>query len=235
MAGQVFSLTIEIDSTGLTNLNTAGQQIGITTCFQIPSDLAVVWVAFRPTLTNTVTWQDDFSVVAQLGVSGVGSRLTVNASDPASGGNTYPFRGGQFQSPTSGLPLSQYAVDNQQGSTITAGVARSVTANGTPFDTLPLNGDILLNGDTGFSTPLDQILVYTASSLQNGLVLDSTTLSSNPRFTSLICRGRAGILQPFTAQIAVGTPLLVDFSSQATQTIHYADNTNAFAPGPLAS
>lgn len=204
-----YSLTIQFDNGGLQALNAAGQLV--TLVKSVPDGSPVAWVSFEPMENNTITWTDSYSVYASTTKVESGVQITTQSTQPAEGGNTYTFAGGQFNQGTKGLSPTQYAVRNNDpkfqiaGITmVTSGLYQGAVVNGQSTKS-PLNAVGVLYANTATFTPVEKVQVFASYYQNNGLVISRV----------------------------VDEALLVDLTDQTTQTIHYNDATNQFAPGSL--
>jgi hypothetical protein len=203
-----YSLVIQISNAGLKTIQDASQQVALVKA--TASALPVVWVAFDPESDNTITWEENYFVYASTTHIDAGATIATMSTEPAQGGNTYMFQGGDFPSYKGGLPLTQYGVFNNdtrpQFKEITAGLAQVAQGVGEGQPT-PLNATIVPFNETGLYTPIEKVQVFAEASMNNGLVLSQVD----------------------------GSALLVDFTTDPSQVIHYDDASNTFALGPLSA
>jgi hypothetical protein len=203
-----YSLEIQFDQAGLQTLQDASQKVSLVKATQ-PSALPVVWVAFTPEEDNTITWDEEYSVYASTTHIDAGATINTSSTAPAQGGRTYMFQGGDFPSSKGGLPLTQYGIFNNdsdpQFAEITAGLAQVANGSGSNRPN-PLNATVVPYNENGLYTPIEKLQVFAAASMNNGLVISEVQ----------------------------GNALLIDFTTNPSQVIHYDDASNTFQLGPLS-
>jgi hypothetical protein len=204
-----YELTIQFDSQGLKTINAADQLV--TMVKSVGNGRPVAWVAFHPMQTNVVTWTEAYSVYSSTSQIQDGAKIFTQSTQPAVGGNTYTLAAGQFDNGKPGLPAANYGVSNQDPNfqidgvqMITSGLYQGAVVNGQSTAS-PLNAVAVPYLETGQFTPIEKVQVFASSYQNNGLVISAVS----------------------------SLALTVDFTGQLTQTIHYNDATNQFAPGPL--
>jgi hypothetical protein len=208
-----YQLAIAFDNPGLDTLQGAGQLVTLIKSVSISgngnSSGQVIWVAFKPMNTNTVTWTEEYSVYASTSKIVNGARITTNSSVNAVGGNTYTFlAAGHFGPSNSNLAETDYGVVNKSQYTtgdvkmITSGLYQAATVNGKQTSS-PLNATPVPSGDTAQFTPIEKVQVFVSSYQNNGLVISEVTSQT----------------------------LTVDLTSQPSQSIYYDSTTNQFVPG----
>jgi hypothetical protein len=218
------SLTVQIDPTGLQRLGAADQLVAMV---KSANNLtyAVIWQAIQPLSQNVISWDGTYQVYASTTALAPGAPLVIGASGAATGGNLYTFAGGQFTTATGGLPISQLGLYNQDDRVtingipmFTGGASESANVNG-QLVTSPLDAQAVLYGDRAFCLLTEQVLVFPASGVGAGTLLDWSWLA-----------GTAGV--PHDVGIVLGVPLTVDLTTTNDQTIHYIDASNSFGLGP---
>ena len=202
-----YFLEIQFTSKGLATVNAAGQQVAIVKS-TTPTSSPVVWVAFHPEMNNHVTWTEEYSVYGSNSEIVAGATISTASSFEALASESYPFVGGQFEAGVAGLEPTQYGVLNQDVNfpMLTAGLAQVPNGSGSSAGPSPLNATLVPFGESGIYTPIEQVSVFALANANNGLVISSVQSQA----------------------------LLVDLTETTSQTIHYDDQLNVFAPGPLA-
>lgn len=211
-------LTIQIDQAGLETLSAAGQRIALVKT-ALDSPYVVVWQAVTPLQDNIVTWDDSYGLyVSTTGIK-AGAVLNVGSvTTDAAGGNTYIFAGGRFDSGTSNLALSDWGIRNNSDMTIggvemlTGGLSQVATVNGQQT-TNPLDAQAIPFQERGITSATDRVVVFPASGIEPGTLLDRRRISASAAQH---------------ASIVVGTPLVVDLATVTAQTIHYDHTRNRF-------
>jgi hypothetical protein len=207
-----YTLAIQFDNNGLDTVNAAGQLVTIVK--SVDSGTPVAWVAFNPMEANTVTWTETYSVYASNTQIQNNAKINTLSTQTAAGGNVYTLAGGHFDNgnPNSGLPATQYGVYNNDPAftvghvqMITSGLYQGAVVNGQSTQS-PLNAAAVPYLENGYYTPIEIVQVFVSSIQNNGLVISEV----------------------------ISNALTVDLTSQVSQTIHYNDASNQFAPGPLS-
>ena len=200
-----YELTINFDSAGLTALSAAGQLVTIVK--SVSTGTPVAWIAFEPEELNTITWTEEYSVYASTSNIVNGAQIMTSSTSPAVGGQTYSFVAGQFGVGEPGLPTTEYGVTNSDSAflingvqMITSGLYQGAVVNGETTAS-PLNATPILFNENATFTPVEKIQVFASSYQNNGLVISSVS----------------------------GTALLVDLTTNPSQTIKYNDGTNQFS------
>jgi hypothetical protein len=213
-----YTLTINIDNPGLTQIASAGEYVTImqlvtpyaqsTTASSVRvSDVAaiptaVAWVAFTPFNSNTVTWSDSYAIFASNGAPAVGSAITMNSqtSGAAQLGWTYTLQSGRFTGQSGSG--SGYIVANQQTGTsggIYFGLATQPTINNTPQGLLPMNAFYVAYNQNGWFLPTQQISIFVSTCQTSGSAIP-----------------------------VLGGGTLIDFSNTSSATVQFDDATNSF-------
>jgi len=185
-----YQLTIDIDSTGLTNIYNAGQYVTLVKSVGSTTSAAnsVAWVTFEPYQTNIVTWVENYYMYAttQSLQSGATIVMTSQTSSAVQTGWTYTFEQGQFTGATGGASGS-FNGENQQANGVNFGLAQQANINGSisyaPLNAVPVN----FNQNVSF-TPMETVSIYLSSYSNNGVVISSvagnalavTLTSANP-------------------------------------------------------
>jgi len=206
-------LEITFDSNGLSKIIAAGQSVTLTrTVGQVVESMAlssaaaakpaVVWQAFSPLATNTVSWTDSFYCYATTTALAVGNVITINSesSVPMVTGALYAFAQGQFVQRTAPAS-SSYIVGNATPSGSYAfGLVETATINNVASPG-PLCAMPVLYNEAVYLNPSDLIAIFLSSATAAG------TLIPPPN-------------DPFTIAISA--------SSGADPVIGFNDQTNTF-------
>jgi hypothetical protein len=234
----VYNLTIQIDSAGLTHLAALRQQVTVVKASA--DEYLLAWLCFPPWQVNAVSWQPTYGVYASPTALAAGERLQIGSSCAALGGNTYTLMDdGAFDGGTANLGPTEYGVSNQDPDMYIGGVAmatggltQAAEVNGNPGNS-PVWANSIGYHQRGFFSQAETVLVLTASGIAAGTVLEAGWLAE------LLIVGwhlgqtsRAAVFGDVGATF--GAPLTVDFATGTSQTIHFDDVANAFAPGALA-
>lgn len=206
-----YTLNIQIDDAGLQAITQSGQKVTIVKSVPRGGE-SVAWILFPPLEMNMITWTEEYSVYASTTNIQAGATIETQSLKCAAGGNMYPFENSQFKNGIRDLEPTQYGVQNLDPdirtgpvAMITSGLYQGAMVNGEE-SVSPLNAIGVLYNENAIFTPIETIQVYLSLYQHNGQIISE--VSSNA--------------------------LTVQFTNQTTQTIHFNDRTNTFAPGPLS-
>jgi len=166
----------------------------------------VIWLSWAPWETNTVTWQEFYSVYASNTLIENGATISVSSSlanPPAVLGDLYTFTNNTFND---GAPYPQqptaYSILNSNGETSTFGLMQLATVNG-GAQTSVLNAISLPQAFTASFTPEITLGVWIQTSTNNGYVITNivgpvTTMNftANTSLTSVWDESTASFLPP---------------------------------------
>ena len=221
VAGQR-SLTIQIDASGLSTLQAAGQAPVLVKSF-VNRAYAVIWQKITLAEQVIVTWSGEYQVFASTTQLAAGASLQVNSHESATAGQLYSFSGGQFGAESAGLPTTdQIGIANQDAGfgvpngIGTFGVAETAQLGGQQA-TNPLDAQAVPAENTAYSVLTERVFIFPASGVSAGSIIDRAWLGST----------RAVI----DAGIVLGAPLLVDLTTTASQTVYYSDTSHGFMLG----
>ena len=214
-----YTLTINIDSQGLTQIANASEYVTIVqyvtqyaqsmsaanvkAVTMASTQLSVAWLSFSPFNNNTVVWTNSYAIFATNGAPSIGTPVTMSSQTPVAAqlGWTYTLQNGTFTAASGNG--SGYIVSNQQssssGSGIYFGLAAQATVNNTPQSWQPMNAFFVPYNQSGWFLPAQQISIFVSTCSTNG-----------------------------TAIPALGGGTTIDFSSASTATVQFNDTTNAF-------
>lgn len=222
---ETYQLTIEIDKVGRERMLQFNEQVVLVKMFDDPAKDLVVWIAFAPFgQENIVQFTSDYSVYASEQQMVVDTTIRMMISQQATTGNLYTLDNTGFDSGKENVP-DEYGVNNQhQGLTeITVGLAQKIIKPNNEEPIAPINIAVVPYNQTIYFKPIEKILVFVASAMQDGLILPQEIINSNTESPS------------FRSEPIVGQALTVDFTSVSSETIHYNNTTNTFILGGLSS
>ncbi len=172
-----YTLNLAVDDAGLAAINASGQKVTIVKSVGSGEDVA--WLLFEPLESNTITWEETYSVYASATNIEAGATIATQSTKVASGGNSYTFENGSFSNGVPGPGPTEYVVENQDSAItisgvemITSGLYQGAVVNGNNT-AAPLNAASVLFNETGTFTPIETIQVYLSSYNNNGLVISS--------------------------------------------------------------
>ena len=198
------SLRIQLTSNDTREINEVGQKVTIVKEVDGTNGSRTVWLAFSPFEGNDVEWQTEYGVYASNTQVLPGATISMLSSvNPAQKELSYPFENGTFGNPTNELPDMSYGVRNNSPDLLTFGLAQAVSANGSRFDSNPLNAVPIRNSQNGIFRPVERVQVFLSANFDNGVVITNV----------------------------IGDALTVDLTNEPNQTIHF--NGSNFVPGPL--
>lgn len=197
-----FSVNVQFDPTGVQQFQASGMSVAIAQ--EAVGGQPVVWVAFQPLVSNTISWEEQYAIYVSAGLLVSGSILQVLAQTSATAGNTYAFNNGGFQAQPG--PSGAFGILNQDPSIpqLAGGLSLPAQVNG-----------------AGAGGP------FTAAEAR---VNAPVTLKPESTVQLFGAQGiRAGQFMPQLPP----TALTVDLSSNPAQTVHWDDDQQRFAAGPL--
>jgi hypothetical protein len=114
------ALTIEIDPAYAGTFVESGLRIAVAKSAP-DSRPNAVWLAWRPSPSNTVVWRECYEVYAARVPSRAGERIVPVARHPAVGGASHPFLGSQFGAPVRAEHVYGRCFDVRNDAAMTAG------------------------------------------------------------------------------------------------------------------
>jgi len=218
-----YTLDIQIDNAGLQTISGANMSIAI---LQPQANSNYQIVALLPPAMNNqqITWSDSQLVYSSSYALQSYAVLQINSQATAVSGQTYAFDGSTIsQSGSSGLS-GTVQLSNSSQKTITSGLARIFSVNGTQQPPAILSAaSILANGLGSFQIE-NKIILTLLSGAQVGMAIP-TPVIPNMSTTANKKRNAAVVAQP---------PLTLDFTAaNPTQTVHFDDVSNVFVTGAL--
>ncbi len=220
-----YTLKVQIDTAGRKKMDQYGQKVAIIKSFQGQVTFNVVWLAFEPFGDeNIIQFYDEYSLYASLTPVIAGRKPAINLIQQVSGGYTYTFENGAFDSGKAGLQAGRFGFCNLQKNdtqTLTTGLAQKIIDLRGSISFMPINATQIPYNETVYFAPLEKIKVFAGSNIESSLILDPGILHK--------ARARAAA---HTGQILTRY-IELDFASTLSQTIHYDNALNQFALGPL--
>jgi hypothetical protein len=219
-----YTLEIQIDQAGLQTIAGAGYSVALLQP-QLNAAYQIVAVLTSATGTIQITWTDSGSVYVSLYDLSDYSVLEINSSSVALSGQAFSYDGSQITTTGSTSLPETIQLTNGSGRTVASGLARVFSVNDQTQPLAITSAVSLLNNALGSFEISNQLLLTLMSGAQLGMALPSQTI---PDFQ---------VDQPqerIVAAVTVQPPLLLDFSTgDASQTVHFDDQSNFFVPGAL--
>lgn len=219
------SLRVQINTGDVGTLNTQGKKVAIVRAFSEPGDYTVVCAAFAPFgKDNIVEFIPEWSVYASTQTIGDLCKVSIGIAADAEIGYAYTFKGTGFQA---GRPAfeNRFGIENRSDPprSLTVGLAQEMTILGGDKIINPVNAAAVSVNDTIYFEPFDKILVFTATGMEDGLILPTPILTpadqASPRRTA-------------RSAFTISRYLEVNLTDNET-VIHYNGSTKVFAVGPL--
>lgn len=179
-----YSVTISIDSTGVSNIYAANQYVtflrNVTAWVQsgpaavhqlqlVTMPVTTAWLAFQPYQSNTITWTDSSNVYATSSPLQAFQQIGILSQTAAQAGLTYPFQQAQFGSPSSN-GTGAYAISNQQSNGLAFGLSATASVNNVNV-TAPFNAVPVLNNQIGVFMPTDTVTILLTSCSTSGTII----------------------------------------------------------------
>ncbi len=209
----MLSLTIKIDSTGVTMLTDAGYQIVLLADTQ-PSPLLVACL-LNPISSQTVKWSDAGAVYISMTSFKQGEIISINSQLSASAGKLYTFQSSELKETGNSASPSVIQLVNHNGSTITGGLGSSFAVDQTSSpETVAVTGTSLLNNGQGNFASQNDYLISAISGVQVGsIVLPSDFAPARASVAPLSTLSLTSL--PFASQQV--SDLTVEFNSATNQ------------------
>lgn len=221
-----YALDIQIDNAGLQTISSAKMSVALLKP-QPFSDYQIVALLISAANNLQVGWTDTQLVYSSSYVLQPYTVLQINSQANALPGQTFDFNGSMIsQSGTNDLP-GTVQLSNSSQNTISSGLARIFSVNGTQQAPAILNASSILPSGLGSFETENEIMLTLLSGAEAGMVIPSQVL---PNYAASTHKAQS------STQIAAQSPLILDFSSsKATQTVHFDDQNNMFVLGGLPS
>jgi hypothetical protein len=167
-----YSLQINIDPADLARILEAGQEIAISKQ-TTGSDTPLIWVAFSPFQSNTVTWQDQYAVYASQTLTQSVTMITELTTMNAEPQTAYLFDNNTFTVATdrSVLSAGQFKMINQTSDTHTFGLSQAASVNGHDLGLSPLFAETLLPQEWLELTPFETVSVFLYKKTESAMCL----------------------------------------------------------------
>ena len=223
-----FKLSIQFDPFGLHTLHSTGQKVILVREFMYSDENLVVWIAFDPFQYNTLQWSDEYSIYASTVPIQAGKIVYMATSMAANPGSIYIYNQTGFTEQTNKLAPDQFGIENNDSTInlLTVGLAQRIDINDGVQTVRPQNATYVPYSQKGIFQPLDRLLVFNASQLSDGSIFSSDILT--------IAEAQLEMVPIPLSGIVVSKAMLVDFSTDPSQTIHYDSTANAYRNGPIS-
>ncbi|AGA27233.1 hypothetical protein Sinac_2949 [Singulisphaera acidiphila DSM 18658] len=174
-----YTISITIDSAGLSTINAAGQSVALISNIIAQAalirgtTLPITWLVFKPLSKNVVTWNGDCLLYATATPLQFGATIQISGqtNNPIQLGWLYTFAQGQFTG-ASGLG-DTYNLDNQMPTPpFSFGLAQQATVNSVQAFA-PLNALPVLNNETANFLPTGEIWLFLTSIEECGTVMEA--------------------------------------------------------------
>ncbi|EGG20552.1 hypothetical protein DFA_00413 [Cavenderia fasciculata] len=199
-----YSLKFSFNQAGLAALHSSQQKVCVVKSVngQVSN---VVWVTFKPFLTNSLDWKEEYGIYAsntQIQNGATISRISTLKS--ASKTHQYPFNSAGFFDQANGVSVKSYGLVNNYGESLTFGLTQSALINGVQVVS-ELNATTVLNNQSAEYTPIVTLSVYVAASFNNGSVISDIS----------------------------GQSLTLTYTSDTSKSVFYDTNSNMFVEGNI--
>lgn len=142
-------------------------------------DTAVAWVSTKPWIKNTIEWTENFAVYASN--SEIMHGATIEKMSDKSANSSVPYKLKEGTLKPGNIMVSDaedsYIIRNEQADcpTVTAGLAQSVSVNGTTYVNNPINAVSLPFGQTATMTPIERVRIFLQNDINDGTVISDLT------------------------------------------------------------
>ncbi|MBI2382369.1 MAG: hypothetical protein HYV16_16590 [Gammaproteobacteria bacterium] len=181
-----YTLNVLFNQADLPTIYAAGQKLIIMK--SSPASTQLAWVAVKPFESNSISWTDDYAMYASQTQIQSGATIQKLSQVATPSGVEYIFENGMFDDPQ---PYTQnpnaYATTNDFGEALTFGLAQSASVNGSSNMFSPLNAQLVPNLNTAEFIPVEQVIVFLQSNVQNAQVISivsspsiNVDLTTNP-------------------------------------------------------
>jgi hypothetical protein len=175
-----YQLNINISTADLQTIYAAKENIVLAK--SVIDESPFSWVSFPPFESNAVTWDEQsYSVYASMTSDNGGVIVTISAEQAAQPSQNYTIdESGVFSQPVA-VPIgpAAYQVTNQFSAnpSLTFGLIQTVSFNGTVLDKALINAQFVPMGQHAIFRPTTQIVIFLASNIAAGEVVDPSTES----------------------------------------------------------
>ncbi|MDR2889555.1 MAG: hypothetical protein LBV33_06930 [Lachnospiraceae bacterium] len=179
-----YRLNIKFNEKDLMPIYQANEKLVVVRHTAEAGELQVVWVSFRPFMSNTVDWKNNFTIYSSSTELQEGLMVNKLSEIDAASMTGYGFERGCFRSP---VPIREvenntYAIHNQMAGqdALTFGLAQNVVVNGTVFTNHPINAVSVPFGQTAMMTPLETISIYLCGDIDDSTIVGHIDYRSFP-------------------------------------------------------
>ena len=173
-----YQLLLTIDPQSLNRILAAGQ--GIVLARNVNGAANVVWATFAPFASNTVEWNDDYSIYASTTSIQQGAQIMAMSETgfPAQSGASYTFTSSMvFSGPNrGGASPGSYGIQNAAPAdpfpTLTFGLVQTAVINQNPLSQAPLSATALFTNSQASLTPSPDVLVWLQANIQSGTIFN---------------------------------------------------------------
>jgi hypothetical protein len=174
-----YQLNISFTQADLDTLHEAGELVTIVKQTTSGGSATVAWVTFDPFTSNTVTWEDTYTLYASNTEIEGNATIQMMSQAPAAEMQSLIFASGSFQGAQQGvtLPADTYGVLNNETDVpaLTFGLAQEATVSGNAVPSSPINAQWVPSHQNAAFEPLDVIQVFMQAQTSNGMVLSDVT------------------------------------------------------------
>lgn len=184
----------------------------------------VAWVVYRPLLTNTMTWEENYGIYASNAdiINGVQLTQMSQTPYPAVAGATYSLNpAGFFGPPSSGGTPNAYTAENEYDNLpkgyLTMGLYQDATVNGAPVRGNAVSAAPVIYQSTAVMTPFTTVYLWIQSGVVSNTVVTTVTspktmVTFGGSITNVSLRYDAstGIFLPAAADDALGEGISLD-------------------------
>jgi hypothetical protein len=167
-----YTLNIAFTAEQLTALNASGMSIVLGKSFQGGTP-QVAWQVFKPLASNTIQWNDDYSVYYSKNEPKPGTVIKIKARAEGA-------RGGRFKLNDNGYITTEldssntYSFDNGSASQfVTGGLCQDGTVNGTNNSENIVCGELIFQGNRLTIRPGMKLSIWLQPGISEGTVLGS--------------------------------------------------------------
>lgn len=174
-----FKLHINFTEEALEIISKAHQRIVLIKQTAGNKDTAVAWVSTKPWMRNSIEWTESFALYASNSEIMNGATIHKMSDKAAACGIQYKLAEGMLK--TTGImasnPENSYIIRNEQDDypAVTAGLAQSVSVNGTAYVNNPINAVYLPLGQTATMTPIERVRISLQNDINDGTVITHLT------------------------------------------------------------
>ena len=201
-----YVLTIQFTGEDAQKAAEAGRKLGIVKGTGEHGISNVVWVAFAPLQTNTISWTSSYGLYFTPDLVRSGQVVTPSSTKyPVQLGVVYPLENGYLSPPEDKATPKNFSAENRMSENLTMGLAQAVEANGGAADPRPTSASRMPTRSREEFMPSERVFVYLFDKAEPGQVI-------------LASRNDA---------------LEVNLTRNTQQTIYYDGAEGEFCTGPL--